>query len=220
LRLTDALPFRQVVVAFQRRADRLESVSVIRGGFMRLRDRVEDPSLPWPELNVTETTDGRERTVASLSGSTLETLPDHAKRKLLAVMLTTPRPQRLGVRVSGWPQWDLEAFLALSAPEDRLVGCMREDLGSLMFMSPALPAIIDRDGNGLAYLAGKKTISRLDAHGRRAPDAVLARLVDEWRRRGRPDVRRLRIAVSYGSRRLTAWRLKIRGTCMISYDWS
>ena len=48
LRLTDPFPFRQVVVAFKRAGRGLRSVAVIHGGFMRLRRRPEDPSIPWP----------------------------------------------------------------------------------------------------------------------------------------------------------------------------
>lgn len=220
LRLTDAFPFRQVVVTFERRNDRLESVSVIRGGFMRLRERSEDVSLPWPELRAVETSQGAERTVATLSGSTLDTLSEPAKRTLLSTMLTPPRPRRLGIRASGWTLYELEAFLSLAAPEDRLVGCTREDLQHLVFMNTALVGLVDRNGDGLSHLAGGKVVSRVDAYGRSNSARDLAELIDRWSRMGRPRVEQLEIAVSFGSARPRAWRVKERGASTISFDWS
>jgi protein-L-isoaspartate(D-aspartate) O-methyltransferase len=220
LRLTDAFPFRQVVATFERRGDRLESVSVIRGGFMRLRERTEDVSLPWPELKVVATREGKERTLATLSGSTLEILHEHVKRSLLSVMLTTPRPCSLGIRASGWTLYELEAFLALAAPEDRLVGCTRQDLQHLVFMNTALLGLVDLAGEGLSHLAGGKVVSRLDTYGVRTPERELTALIDEWTRMGRPGAEQLQIAVSYGSGSPRAWRVKKRGASTISFDWS
>jgi protein-L-isoaspartate(D-aspartate) O-methyltransferase len=60
LRLSDAVPFRQIVVTFKRLGPGLTSVSVMAGGFMRLRARVDDPSLPWSVNEVVETHDGGE----------------------------------------------------------------------------------------------------------------------------------------------------------------
>ena len=70
LRLTDAVPFRQVLVTLRRIRNALRSVSVIHGGFMRLRDRPSDPSFPWPSSSVVESREEKEVTIASLSGST------------------------------------------------------------------------------------------------------------------------------------------------------
>lgn len=153
-RLSDAVPYRQVVVTFERVGDRLRSVSVIRGGFMRLRDWPEDPSLPWPVSRAIETRDGTERTIASLSGSTLNRLSVRERRDLLALLLSRPRSRTIGMRVSDRGLWELECFILLAAPEDVVVGCTREDLGQLLFCCAALPAIIDTDSRGLAHLAG------------------------------------------------------------------
>lgn len=220
LRLTDAFSFRQVVVTFERRGDRLESVSVIRGGFMRLRERTEDVSLPWPELRAEATREGKQRTLATLSGSTLEILDEQAKRRLLSLMLTPPTPRSLGIRPSGWMLYELEAFLALAGPEDQLVGCTREDLQHLVFMNTALLGLVDPSGEGLSHLAGGKVVSRLDTYGARTPERELAALIDDWTYLGRPRVEQLQIAVSYRSRRPRAWRVKRRGASTISFDWS
>jgi hypothetical protein len=150
LRLNDAVPFRQIVVTLQRVGQRLRSVSVIRGGFMRLRDRPEDPSLPWPVAKVVETRDGTDTTLASLSGSSLDRFSETVRRDLLALMLSPPRSRPMGIRVSGWQQWALETFIVLAAPEELLVGCTTENSRQLLFFGTALPGIVAADGSGLA----------------------------------------------------------------------
>ena len=84
----------------------------------------------------------------------------------------------------------------------------------------ALPGIIERDGRSLAHLSGGRHISRLDAYGGRGSELLLRALVEAWKRDGRPGVDRLRIRVSFGSRRAKAWRVKKRGQSLISFDWS
>jgi protein-L-isoaspartate(D-aspartate) O-methyltransferase len=222
LRITDALPFRQLVVSFERVGRLFRSVEVIPGGFMRLRERPDDPSLPWPEMKLQETGDGIERTVASLSGSTLSLLSPEARRRLLGLLLSRPRSRELGIRISGDRQWALEAFIALSAPEEQLLGCVREDLTDLLLFSTALPAIVDPHGRGLAHLAGAKTITRIDAHGDGTAERLLHQLVRGWLRRRRPGVGQLRIEARFTRPSPTTphWRTTRRGSCFISYDWS
>jgi hypothetical protein len=137
LRLTDEVPFRQIVVTLERVGDRLTSLSVMCGGFMRLRERPDDSSLPWPVSKVVEMRDGTERTVASLSGPPGAGSP-RARRYLLALMLSPPRSRSIGMRGSR-QQWDLECFLCLAAPEELLMGCTREHLSGLLFFGTALP---------------------------------------------------------------------------------
>jgi protein-L-isoaspartate(D-aspartate) O-methyltransferase len=219
LRLTDALPFRQVVVTFERVGPRLRSMDVITGGFMRMRDRPDDPSVPWPEARAVETRDGSEQTIASLSGSTLSLLSAPDRRRLLALLLSPPRSRRLGVRASGQRQWDLETFVALAADEDRLVGCARAELGGLLLFNIALPGILDTDHDGIAYLAGSKTVSRIDAHGARGPARQLGKLVDRWLARGRPSIGDLRIVVEYDPPTSRHWRTTHRGSAYLCFDW-
>lgn len=219
LRLSDAVPFRQVIATFERAGRRLRSVSVIHGGFMRLRERLADPALPWPVSKVVEKWDGHERTVASLSGSTLGRLSESARRELLALMFMSRRRRSIGMRVSELLQWGLESFIVLAAAEEMLVGCTREDATDLLFYGTPLPGIMDTSGSGLAHLAGKRSVSRLDAYGHGEAERRLADLVDEWRRRGRPDVARLSVEVSYGRCPPAAWRTKKRGASVISFDY-
>jgi hypothetical protein len=133
--------------------------------------------------------------------------------------MSRPRSRDLGIRVSGRRQWDLESFIALAAPEGRLVGCIRDDLRDVLLFSTALPAIMDRDGNALACLAGAKTITRIDAYGGRAPERLLHEAVGTWLRWERPGIGQLRIEVTYAQPRTKHWRTNRRGSCFVSYDW-
>jgi protein-L-isoaspartate(D-aspartate) O-methyltransferase len=219
LRITDSLPFQQIVVTFQRVGRQLSSVSVIRGGFMRLRERPDDVSLPWFTSEIVEAHQGGERAIGSLSGAAWEGLPESIRSRLSTLCLAAPRSQSLGVRVRAWQQWELQTFTALSVAEALLVGISRDDLADLSFLGTALPAVIDRDGSALAYLAGRKTISRIDAFGRRGPDMILRDVVDDWRHRGRPKVARLHVGVTYGRSTSGAWRSTRRGDSLIAFDW-
>ncbi len=222
LRLSDAVPFQQLVVTFERHGPRLRSISAIHGGFMRLRTRADDPSLPWSISEVVETHEGARRVLASISGSTWGTFSPGERGRLLALMLSKPRSQSIGMRVSGRSRWALQTFLALAVPERQLVGCTRADLANLLWFATALPGVIqDRGEVSLAHLGGGKAISRIEAYGGRGAERLLVRLVDDWRRRRRPDVTRLRMEVAYGSTRSTreAWRTRQRGSSVLLFDW-
>jgi protein-L-isoaspartate(D-aspartate) O-methyltransferase len=218
LRITDSLPFQQVVVTLQRVLDGFRSVSVIRGGFMRLRGEPGDVSLPWAVTPIIAP-DGEEPR-GSLSGAGLGRLPDHVRGKLSALCAGQSRSLPLGMRLRSWHQWELQTFIALSLDEDLLVGVERHDLAELSFLGTAFPAVIDPDGRGIAHLAGRQTISRIDAFGEPGPDRTLRGAVDDWRSRGRPPASRLRISVAYGPSAPTrSWRAKRRGTSLITFDW-
>jgi protein-L-isoaspartate(D-aspartate) O-methyltransferase len=220
LRLSDAVPFRQIVVTFERKGEHLRSVSVIHGGFMRLRGHPNDPSLPWPVSEIAETTDGDRVVRASLSGSTWGALSHEDRRRLLALLLSAPRRRPIGVRASGAVQWGLEAFVALAVPEERLVGCTRAELAHLLYFSTALPAVIEVGPRpSLAHLSGTRTLSRIDAYGARGAEAVLRRAVEDWIGLGRPGVGRLQIEVSYGRHARGVWRTRRRGSSLLAFDW-
>jgi hypothetical protein len=125
----------------------------------------------------------------------------------------------MGIRVSRWQQWALESFIVLAAREELLVGCTTENSRQLLFFGNALPGIMAADGRGLAHLAGGRSISRLDAYGHEGAEEALADLVDEWGHRGRPGVAGLSVEVSYGRSRQEGWRIKRRGSSVISFDY-
>jgi protein-L-isoaspartate O-methyltransferase len=219
LRLTDALPFHQIVVTFRRFGDRLQSVNVIRGGFMRLRDRPEDPSLPWAVSKVVENRDGEESTLAALSGSTWGRMSREERQRLLTLMLLPTTSRRLPLRVSGWRQWELETFLCVAAPEELLIGCSRHELSDLLFFGPSLPGLTDPTRSGLAHLAGTKSVSRIDAYGDAEAGRLLADLVADWRSRREPLAKQLSVSVSYGRSAPRAWRVRRRGASAIGLDY-
>jgi protein-L-isoaspartate(D-aspartate) O-methyltransferase len=222
LRLSDTVPFRQVIVTFERIGRRLRSVSVIHGGFMRMRSRPDDPSLPWPVSEVVETREGDRRVLASLSGSTWGGLSVDERARLLSLLLSKPRSRPIRMRVKGESQWGLESFLALAVPEEQLVGCTRAEIMHLLFFATALPAIIDVRGPlSLAHLGGSKTISRIEAYGASHAERLLEGAITEWRRRGKPDVSRLNVEVAYGhsATESKAWRTRRRGSCLLMLDW-
>jgi protein-L-isoaspartate(D-aspartate) O-methyltransferase len=219
LRLTDAIPFHQIVVTFERVGDRLLSTRVIRGGFMRLRDRAEDPSLPWAISKVVENRDGRGSTLATLSGSTWGSINDEDRQRLLAMFLSPPRSRKLPVRLSGWRLWELETFLCIAASEDLLVGCSRRDLDGLLFFGPSLPGLTDPGRSSLAHLAGGRSVSRLDAYGDADAEDLLAELVDEWRLRGEPRAEDLIVEVAFGRPEPRTWVTRRRGESVIGLGY-
>jgi protein-L-isoaspartate(D-aspartate) O-methyltransferase len=222
LRLSDAVPFRQIVVAFERVGRRLKSVSVIPGGFMRMRSRPDDLSLPWPVSEIVETRDGTRHVLASLSGSTWGNLSEDLRSRLIALLLSKPRSREAGLRAKGKAQWALESFLALAVPEEQLVGCTRTDLTNLLLYATAFPAVIDeRGGLSLAHLGGKSTLSRIEAYGGRGAERQLRRMMNDWKARRRPSVSRLSVEVAFGRRApvRAAWRTRRRGTSTLLFDW-
>jgi hypothetical protein len=223
LRLSDAVPFRQIVVTFERVGRSLASVSVIHGGFMRLRDRPDDPSLPWPVSEVAEMSDGARRVLASFSGSMWGALTAEARATLLRLALTMPRSRAIGMRVSGRSQWGLESFFALAVPEDRLVGYARSDLDELLFFTTAMLAVVDAGPPAsLAHMGGRRALSRIEAYGGRDSERLLTDLVGEWRGRGRPGVSSLHVEVVFrrGGPIRQAWRATTGGSSTMLFDWS
>lgn len=219
LRITDSLPFQQVVVTFQRFRDRFRSISVIRGGFMRLRREPSDVSLPWASTPIRQH-DADGKPLGSISGASLERLPDHVRLRIGALLADRPKSSSLGTRLRSWHQWELQTFLALSLDEDLLVGVVRDDLADLSFLGTALPGVIDRAGRGIAHLAGRKTVSRVDAFGEPGPDRALMDATDDWQARGRPLASRLIVTVTYrGPAVRRSWRTKRREQSVVSFDW-
>ena len=83
LRVTDALPFPQVVAALVKERDGFRSREVVPGGFMRLRDPGDDVSLPWPQISAVDESGGKRTSLAILSGSPLASLDSRARCRLL-----------------------------------------------------------------------------------------------------------------------------------------
>ena len=105
------------------------------------------------------------------------------RRRLLSLVLSEPRRRELGVRA---PRAALTLYISLEAPEDRLVGGW------------PWPAVISRNGAGVALLAGgPKTLTRVESKGDRGAERLLFQLVEEWKQRGRPSDDALRVEVTF-----------------------
>jgi protein-L-isoaspartate(D-aspartate) O-methyltransferase len=220
LRLTEALPFRQVVVALRKDGDHLESVAVVPGGFMRLRAPGDQVSLPWPEIKITSSEGGKRTALVTLSGQPLERLGAASRRRLLHVVLSERRHSPLGLRVAGQQQFAFETFVALAAPEHRLVGFLRPDLQALVIIGTCLPAIIESDGSGLATLGGRSMVGRIDEYGAGSAGDELRTLAGDWRDMGRPELQQLRIGVSVGTDPDgSAWKVSRRGDSRLTFEW-
>jgi hypothetical protein len=190
----------QAIATFRRTGQRLESVSVVPGQFMQLRGRGGVPPMRAPSLPVKQVLGGgREPVIVQLSGTSLERLSAAGWRRLLS--LGPPRKRSLGVR---FPAWSLALYLTLEIPESRLVARW-EDLAI---------GVLGRAGRGIAFVEGRwedgnrPTPLRILAYGDAEAEERLDAVLCGWRKRGRPDIDRLRLAAVFrnGSARIShAW---------------
>lgn len=198
----------QAVVTFRRHQQELESVRVICGGFMTLR-AANEGARDYPLLSIVERVNGT-RSLLGFQGDVVRRLGRAGRRRLAGLMLREPRRRALGMRV-GADTWGLHYYIALGAPAARVVS-----------VGGWRSAIVDREARGVAMLnRDGKRVSVIEAYGDREPERLLLRLVEEWKRLGRPGEEDLHIRVRYGARtRRTAWRASPRGDCTIFFDWA
>jgi protein-L-isoaspartate(D-aspartate) O-methyltransferase len=170
-----------VVVGLEKRGRGFQSVSVVGGGFIPLRD-ADDPGGPpsMRALSVTDLTGDRPTQLRQLSGAPLARLSAGAKRRLLAISLEPPRRTRLGTRAGGGA---LVTYLSTTLPAARAVA-VAPDWGV---------GVLTRDGSSLAYVAR----TSLFAHGVPAAERELRAAVQRWRELGRPGTDALHISVTY-----------------------
>lgn len=188
---------------------------------MRMRSHGDQVSLPWPEITISSGESGSRVALATLSGQSIGGLNASSRRRLLRAVLSDPVHRPLGMRLNSYDQFAFEAFVAIAAPEHRLVGFLRPDLEPLVFVGTCLPAILEPEGRGVAVLSGRATISRIDVYGSGSAGDVLRGLADDWQQLGRPKVGRLHIAVTFGSQRSrSAWRVIKRGDSRLAFEWA
>ncbi len=173
----------QAIVTFRKLAGRLRSVAVLFGGFMPLREAA-GAAVPGDgvHLSANERLDGHGRPLVMLGGEALRRLSATGRRRLLSLALSEPRVSQLGVR---GPRGALLLYLVLEAPQ-RFIG------------SWLAPGLTGADGRGLALLAGRRTITRIEAYGDPEPERLLREMVERWKQHGRPAERDLRVDVSFG----------------------
>jgi len=151
---------------------------------MALRDAPGAPVPALTQLSAQERVGQQFRSLVYLSGPPLERLSAKRRRRLLSLALTEPRVHQLGARA---PRGSMALYLALQAPRRQFVGGWVN------------PGVISTDGEGLAFLAGRRTFTRIEAYGSAEPERVLCELMEDWKRRGRPTERDLRAEVSFDS---------------------
>ena len=184
----------QAVVTFEKRSDRLRSVAVLPGGFMPLRG----PGIPSvtqaaSQLSAFEHVDGRHQRLVHLNGEALGRLSHSARRKLLSLALSEPRTRPLGLRAK---PWHLNLYLTLEAPATQFVGGW------------PFSGVIASGGQSLALLGGRRTVTRIDAHGDPEAEHLLLDFVDRWKALGRPGQSDLELEVDF-----------INGTSQVRWRW-
>lgn len=189
----------QVIPAFERRGDRLESTVLTWGGFMPLHSGDGGWRPPPATLGASRSVKGRHSLLVSLSGAGLDQLPARAARELLAAALsnqTPPRRQGLTEMSSASPPL-LLIYLLLNIPAARRVTVNEPGRGGV--------GLVDRRSRSLAILSLRSPWSgnvdkpdararwRLDAYGGDAAADRLGQLISNWRQLQREHRTNLRI---------------------------
>lgn len=174
----------QAVVTLRKEDGALRSTDVVDGGFMALRRPGAGPTgFRGSSITVSDHVEGRHRSMGSLVGDGLRRLKPAARRRLAAVMLTAPRARR-SPGSAGAALW-----LQLARPK----GAVPARYFRSGLASPFGVAVAALDGRSLAVAYG----TRVEGYGDGAADGVLARLLTEWRERGRPATKDLDVTVTF-----------------------
>lgn len=167
------------------------SFGAVCGGFMPLRDPgdgggeqpAREPCLRVPDLSRDD-----HRPLTQLSGAALATLPEAAKRRLLATALGKQRRRVLPMCAD---QGALGLYLSLTLPKRRLISSF-PNFGI---------GVIGRDGQSLALLEltgnDRSSITSMKAYGTREAEEFLQARIDGWVGRGRPAESDVEITVAY-----------------------
>jgi protein-L-isoaspartate O-methyltransferase len=182
----------QAIPLFRREGEGFRSVSVLCGGFMPLRDGGDRAPGRRAMLSASRLVDGDAEQITCLFGSGVRRLSRDAQARALARLLETPRRRalRVGGRLEG-----LYLFASLRIPERRLVS------------SPVGLGYLSADGRSLGLLAWG---GGLRAYGDERAERALLRIVDDWKRRGRPTEQALDVRVRFANGASTL-RYRFRG---------
>lgn len=209
LRLSETEFWPQAVVTFMRLGSRLESQSVIPGGFMSIRARPGDPS---SELGNTiyagAHVRGRHISFGTISGQAIASISAGARKDLVALLASKPRIAPLDPAP---PRYDFEVFVALAVDSNPVVSVHSPEASSL--------AVISVDGNSLAFLSGGKRFSQIEARGRAEAQKVLEGAFTQWVEIGEPRLRDLRVIATFNRPAEGAWRSQRRSPGFLAFDW-
>jgi protein-L-isoaspartate(D-aspartate) O-methyltransferase len=206
LRLDPARAAIQVIPVFERRGDRLSSVSLTWGGFMPLHGGDGGWQAPPAMINASRSSAGDDAALVSITGPALANVSGAGAKKLLAALLAGARSV-----ASGWIEMSsahpplLLLYLLLKIPAGRRLGMHDgERLGvgvidrrtrSLAFVSLRSPWARESergDAAGRPEPAKIRVRWRLDAYGGESAADELRRLLATWaqmRKSGRQTLR-------------------------------
>lgn len=210
LRLSDRVFWPQAVVTFVKRGDRLESVSVVPGGFMGIRSAGEYSSQP-SSVYVGASTKRLQESFGAVVGPTLDKLSKKALRNLArslaqeAKVLLLPKPLT---------RFDLQVFITLTANPASLVMISRSIVSSdLGLIGAGGDWFLSMRGRGRRF-AGFDVVGDLSS----AKESWNA-IAKQWRSLGRPNFKDLSISVGV-SRSKRLWKSSRRGDLWLGFDWS
>lgn len=210
LRLSDRVFWPQAVVTFIRRGNRLESVSVIPGGFMGIRSAGE-VSAPPSTVYVGATTKRHQESFGSVTGPSLDRLSKKALNNLARNLAQETKVLRLPKQVG---RFDLQVFITLAANPNNLVSVSRSIVSSDV-------GLIDVSGGWFLAPSGKGRRCRaIDAVG----DLSFAKkawteMAKQWSSLGQPRFSDLSISVETNRPR-GAWRTSRRSQLWVGFSWS
>lgn len=210
LRIAENVFWPQAVVTFQRQGDRLGSISVVRGGFMGLRERTEDPAPGFTASIYAGYVAGERGTsFGSIWGWNLETLPEKAKRSLAAAVAMKPAVIPLDMRI---PRGDFDVFLGLWMNHKNLVSLQRPKASQI--------GVIASDGSSLGSLRGGTSFyTGLEVSGTREASNLIQQAIADWERLARPRLSSLHVEAIYGGRSRGGVRSFRRGSSVLSFRW-
>ena len=224
LRLPGSAGGEQLVVTLRRDGDRLHSVAITPGGFMNLRHPGRDPSPPLPHVgvSVSEFVNGKGRPIAGVSGPRLARLSPAARRRLAAVMLSTPRRRRICTPAPSASS--LVAYLGMAkAPDGVTVRCVRPAPDGHYRSGSGVATL---DGRGLALAVGRpdRRGCGIEVYGVGPGAAQAERSLDElvkrWRKAGHPSLSDCEITVSYDvSPNAVGAQVASRDGCFTAVRW-
>ena len=202
LTLTNRSYLHQVVATFEKDGRGLRSVAATAGGFMSMRPSGDAPAEIGPYAVVEMRGEGAPRTILGLTGEAFIDADDEQRRRLVSLAAGELRSKAVRGKLAN----GVMAYILLAGEPGRsFAGGM---------------GLADRDAKGIAFLLWRDGRFRLYAAGRPGAEQRLLRLIDGWKRAGRPRLDDLRIRVAFGRSEPRAWRTSRRQHSTVSFDWS
>ena len=205
---SDRITWPQAVVTFKKEGSALRSISIVPGGFMRMRSSGE----AYPEegaIYVGSWIKGKSEQIMIQSLS-VDRLALETRRRLLYALAAVPQQ----LAIDGSPStYSMAIFMTLFADPSQHVALKQGRYSS--------PALIDSEGDWVtALMRGRTRSGSVEVFGDMALATKAWKALDsDWKRQGRPNHKDLVISVTK-KRPTEAWRIrKIRNGWM-TFDWN